>query len=122
MTTQTFRDLHQGPSVLLLANAWDAGSARLFESLGAPAIATTSAGIAWSKGYPDGEQLPVDVLLAAVRDIARVITVPLSVDIEGGYSSDLACVANAVRKLLQIGAVGVNIEDGEQPPDVLCQN
>src|SRR6202158_4003369 len=58
----TFRRLHHGPTLLVLANAWDAGSARLIESLGAPAVATTSAGVAWSHGYPDGDALPVRLL------------------------------------------------------------
>ena len=82
MTNQNFRKLHEGPEILLLPNAWDAGSARLIESLGAKAIATTSAGLAWSRGYPDGDTLPVEQLLATVNEIIRVIRVPLTVDIE----------------------------------------
>jgi 2-methylisocitrate lyase-like PEP mutase family enzyme len=77
-----FRSLHD--NFLLLPNAWDAGSARLIESLGAAAIATTSAGVAWSCGYPDGDVLPLEQLLNAVREIAHAIWVPLTVDIEGG--------------------------------------
>ena len=72
MSNQTFRSLHQPGELLVLPNAWDAGSARLIESLGAPAIATTSAGVAWSRGFPDGDALPIEHLLAAVREIARV--------------------------------------------------
>ena len=71
---ETFRRLHEGPEILLLANCWDAGSARLVESLGARAVATTSAGMAWANGHPDGDALPVDRLLASVTAIARVIT------------------------------------------------
>ena len=74
---QIFRGLHGG-ELLILPNAWDAGSARLIESRGAKAIATTSAGLAWSNGYPDGDALPVERLVAAVRSIARVIAVPLT--------------------------------------------
>ena len=71
-TSDTFRKLHAGPEILLLANAWDAGSARLIESLGARAIATTSAGVAWARGYPDGDALPIEQLLAVAADIARL--------------------------------------------------
>src|SRR5229473_3238229 len=92
MSIQSFRSLHQGPAVLLLPNAWDAGTARLIESLGAKAIATTSAGLAWSHGYPDGNALPNDHLIAATRDIARSIRAPLSIDIEDGAGSpELLC-------------------------------
>ena len=80
-----FRRLHQADQPLLLPNAWDAGSARLIEACGAAAIATTSAGLAWSRGYPDGDVVPPRVLAAAVADIARVLAVPLTVDVEGGY-------------------------------------
>src|SRR5580704_3673841 len=120
MSTQRFRSLHQGPDVLLLPNAWDAITARLIESLGAKAIATTSAGLAWSRGYPDGNALPEDQLIAATRDIARVIRVPLTVDIEAGYSDDPRAVARLVARVMAAGAVGVNIEDGAGSPDLLC--
>ena len=114
-----FRTLHtQG--VLRLANAWDAGSARLIESLGAPAIATTSAGVAWAHGYADGDTLPIEHLLATTKEIARVIRVPLSMDIEGGYSDDPAVVANNVVRAAEAGAVGINIEDGGGSPEALC--
>ncbi len=114
-----FRRLHtQG--VLRLANAWDAGTARLIESLGAQAIATTSAGVAWSRGYADGDTLPIGHLLAAVEEIARVIRVPLSVDVEGGYSDDPAVVAGNVMRLAELGVVGINLEDGGGAPEALC--
>src|SRR5687767_3883790 len=105
---QVFRRLHQGPDVLRLANCWDAGSARLVESLGAKAIATTSAGLAWSNGYPDGDVMPLDRLAAAVEAIARVIKVPLSVDMEGGYARDVAGVADSVARVIDAGGVGCN--------------
>ena len=114
-----FRTLHtQG--VLRLANAWDAGSARLIESLGAPAIATTSAGVAWARGYVDGDALPIGRLLDTAKEIARVIRVPLSVDMEGGYSDDPGVVATNVVRAAETGAVGINIEDGSASPDALC--
>ena len=115
-----FHDLHAGPAVLLLANAWDAGSARLIESLGARAIATTSAGVAWSHGYPDGDALPTALVVATTAAIARVIRVPLTVDIEGGYSDDPAAVGRLVGELIEAGAVGVNLEDGGASPELLC--
>lgn len=115
----TFRRLHEN-GVLRLANAWDAGSARLIENLGAPAIATTSAGVAWSNGYADGDRLPVACLLKTVANVLRVIQVPLTVDIEGGYSDDPAVVADLVMRLAGIGVAGINLEDGSQPPERLC--
>jgi 2-methylisocitrate lyase-like PEP mutase family enzyme len=118
--SKTFRQLHGGPGLLLLANCWDAGSARLLENLGAPALATTSAGLAWSNGYPDGDALPAGRLVAGVRAIARVIKVPLTVDIEGGYSDDPATVGETVAALIDAGAVGINLEDGAAPPDLLA--
>jgi 2-methylisocitrate lyase-like PEP mutase family enzyme len=120
-TSETFRKLHSGPGLLVLANAWDAGTARLIESLGASAIATTSAGVAWSRGYPDGDALPVEQLIAVAHDIARVIRVPLTVDIEGGYSDEPSAVAEVVTRVLDAGAVGINIEDGTGSPELLCR-
>jgi len=114
-----FRGLHDR-GLLILPNAWDAGSARLIASLGAKAIATTSAAVAWSHGYPDGDLLPMPLLLATVADIARAVTIPLSVDMEGGYSNDPAAVGEAVAAVIEAGAVGINIEDGAGDPDLLC--
>lgn len=114
-----FRRLHT-EGVLLLANAWDAGSARLIETLGAKAIATTSAGLAWSRGYSDGDTLPFAHLQTAVAEIARVVRVPLTVDVEGGYSDDPAAVADHVERLADLGVVGINLEDGAGPPESLC--
>ncbi len=116
-TADIFHDLHRGPDVLLLANCWDAGSARLLESLGAKAVATTSAGLAWAQGYPDGDALPVDRLAAVVESIVRVIRVPLTVDIEGGYSDAPADVEKTVARLAAAGTVGINLEDGATPVD-----
>jgi 2-methylisocitrate lyase-like PEP mutase family enzyme len=119
-TAAVFRNLHLGPDVLILANAWDAGSARLLESLGARAIATTSAGLAWSCGYPDGDALPTERLLDAVRSIARVVRAPLSIDVEAGYSNDPGKVADLVAALADAGAVGINLEDGTSKPELLA--
>ncbi|HWT36138.1 MAG TPA: isocitrate lyase/phosphoenolpyruvate mutase family protein [Paraburkholderia sp.] len=116
----TFRQLHVNPSPLLLPNAWDAGSARLVEALGAQAIATTSAGFAWALGYPDGRILPFDEVVASVRRIVRVLDVPLSVDVENGYSDDPTTVAEHVMQLVDLGIAGINIEDGPDTPSLLA--
>jgi 2-methylisocitrate lyase-like PEP mutase family enzyme len=114
-----FRQLHQD-GLLILANAWDAGSARLIESLGGKAIATSSAAVAWSHGYPDGDLLPVPLLVATVAEIARVVSVPISVDVEGGYATDPKAVAATVAAVIDAGGAGINIEDGTNEPSLLC--
>lgn len=116
---RTFRELHQD-GLLLLANAWDAGSAKLVEQAGAKAIATTSAGVAWSLGYPDGDALPIAKLADAVAAIARVLRVPLTTDMEAGYSDDPSVVAENAMRLIDAGAVGINLEDGGGEPALLC--
>jgi 2-methylisocitrate lyase-like PEP mutase family enzyme len=114
-----FRSLHEG-DLLLLPNCWDAGSARLTESLGAKAVATTSAGVAWAHGYPDGNALPPRLVAATVSEIARVVRVPITADMEGGYSDDPEAVGAAVALVVGAGAVGINLEDATKPPDLLC--
>jgi 2-methylisocitrate lyase-like PEP mutase family enzyme len=114
-----FHALHR--DFLILPNAWDPGSARIIEGCGATAIATTSSGLGWSCGYPDGNAIPVDVLAKSVAHIARVISVPLSVDIEGGYASDAETVGRNVAVILDSGGIGINIEDGNDPPDLLIR-
>lgn len=116
-----FRALHQGPQPLLLPNAWDAGSARVIEVSGAQAIATTSAGLAWARGYADGYAMPPRFLLATVTEIARVIHVPLTVDMEAGYANELGAIADNAQALAEAGAVGINLEDSTTPPEVLCE-
>lgn len=116
---RVFRRLHE-EGLLVLPNAWDAGSARLIESLGAKAVATTSAGVAWSHGYADGDLLPAPLLVATVAGIAHVVKAPLSVDVEGGYSNDPAAVGETVAGVIDAGAVGINLEDGGADPDLLC--
>lgn len=117
--TAQFRHLH-ADGLLLLVNAWDAGTARLMESLGSRAIATTSAGVAWAHGYRDGDELPVSRLFDTVESTARVINVPLTVDIEGGYSDNPDDVADTVLQLVARGASGINLEDGALPPHALA--
>jgi len=110
---QTFAQLHHQSFPLVLPNAWDAMSARIFEDLGFQAVATTSAGIAASLGYPDGERVPLDEVVVVVDQIVRSVRLPVSVDIEAGYGKTSADVSETVKKMLAVGAVGVNLEDSE---------
>jgi 2-methylisocitrate lyase-like PEP mutase family enzyme len=116
-----FRARHREGSVLLLPNAWDAGSALLMESLGAEAIATTSSGVAWAHGYSDGDRLPVAAYAEALREIARVVSCPISADAEGGYGTDPAAVRENLARLIGAGAVGFDLEDGNGAPALLCR-
>ncbi|MGJ7537481.1 MULTISPECIES: isocitrate lyase/PEP mutase family protein [unclassified Variovorax] len=126
--TDAFHRLHAGPDPLVLVNAWDAASARIVERAGATAIGTTSAGMAWSLGYADGERMPVSELIAACVRICRVTGVPVSVDIESGFGDSTQAVCDVVGALLDVGAAGINIEDGTRPgtrelapPEVMCE-
>ena len=102
--------LHQGAG-FIIPNAWDAGSARVFEQLGLPAIATTSAGIAWSLGVPDGGAVDRDTMLEHVRRIAAAVAVPVTADLEDGYGNTADAVAGTVAAVAALGVVGANIED-----------
>jgi 2-methylisocitrate lyase-like PEP mutase family enzyme len=115
-----FRALHAPGQLLILANAWDAGSARLIESSGASAIATSSAAVAWANGFPDGDALPPAMLVRTIESIVRAIRVPLSVDSEGGYDTDPERVGENIFSFVNAGAVGVNLEDGTSDPSLLC--
>jgi len=108
---EAFRSLHQGPRPLVLPNAWDVPSARVFEEAGFPAVATSSAGMMVSHGYRDGEEMPRRDFLAAVARIAGRLEVPLSVDIVAGYGRSARTVTAVVDQVIRSGAVGVNIED-----------
>ncbi|SCX73626.1 isocitrate lyase/phosphoenolpyruvate mutase family protein [Variovorax sp. EL159] len=126
--TDIFHRLHSGPGPLVLVNAWDAASARIVERAGAPAIGTTSAGMAWSLGHADGERMPAGELLAACARICRVVSVPVTVDIERGFGDSTQAVCDLVRALIDMGVAGINIEDGVlpgmrelAPPEILCE-
>ncbi|HLY63220.1 MAG TPA: isocitrate lyase/phosphoenolpyruvate mutase family protein [Terriglobia bacterium] len=106
-----FASLHRGPRILILANAWDAASARIFEAAGCPAIATTSAGVAFSLGRRDGEQLSRDEMLEVVRRVTSSVSIPVSADMESGYGDTPEAVAGTVRAVMDAGAVGMNLED-----------
>jgi 2-methylisocitrate lyase-like PEP mutase family enzyme len=109
-----FRQMHTNPPLLVLPNAWDAASARIFEQAGFRAIATTSSGVAASLGYPDGEKISLHMLVETVENITRVIRCPLTVDIEAGYGGTIAEVLQTVQAVLAAGAVGINIEDSNK--------
>jgi 2-methylisocitrate lyase-like PEP mutase family enzyme len=108
---ELLRSLHVPGRPLVLANVWDAGSAVVAARAGAPALATTSAGLAWSLGAADGDRVDRDTALAAVARIAALVDVPLSADVESGFGADAAGVADTVRGVLDAGAVGINLED-----------
>ena len=115
-----FRALHTGSSILVLPNAWDAVSARLFEDAGFPAIGTTSAGVANTLGYPDGQAAPREEVLFLVRRIAQTVQVPVTADIEAGYGTNsVAEVVKTVQGVLDAGAVGINLEDAADEADAL---
>jgi 2-methylisocitrate lyase-like PEP mutase family enzyme len=109
---EDFLALHKTPPLLLLPNAWDVSSAKVFQLEGFKAIATTSAGIAATLGYPDGQKMPLAETIEVVRRIAQHIDVPLSVDIEAGYADSPEGVAKTAQQVLNVGAVGINLEDG----------
>ncbi|MGO4678303.1 isocitrate lyase/PEP mutase family protein [Microbacterium sp. 2MCAF23] len=105
-----FLALHHGGG-FVLPNAWDPGSARMLAQLGFLAIATTSAGIAWSLGVPDGGALDLDTMLEKVAAIVAAVDVPVTADLEAGYGDDPQDVARTVLRAIEIGAVGGNLED-----------
>lgn len=116
---ETLRRLHHQPRPLVLPNAWDVPSARTFEDAGFPAIATSSAALMVSHGYPDGQTMPRRDLLRATGSIARVLSVPLSADVVAGYGRGPREVVATVRRIVAAGAVGINLEDHLPPSDRL---
>jgi len=108
---EAFRALHHGARPLVLPNAWDVPSARIFEDAGFPAVATSSAGVMVSHGYPDGEEMPRRELMAVVARIAERLSIPLSADIVAGFGGSPGAVATTVARVLDAGAVGINLED-----------
>jgi 2-methylisocitrate lyase-like PEP mutase family enzyme len=113
---EAFGALHAGPDILVLPNAWDAASAAIMEDAGAKAVATSSAAVAWAHGYPDGDTLPLAKLLLTVETVARVVKVPVTADIEGGYTDDLGQLRETIKAVIGAGAVGINLEDGRRDP------
>ncbi len=107
-----FQQFHLGPQILVIANAWDAASARVFEHAGIRAVGTGSAGIAFSHGYADNERIPRDVILDATREIVNAVKVPVTADILTGLGHTIKEVVATVKEIIAMGAVGINIEDG----------
>lgn len=105
---EAFRALHQAPGMLVMPNAWDAASARVFAATGFPAIATTSGGVAQALGYADHEGAPADAMFDAAGRIAAAVNVPVSIDLEAGYR---LAPAEIVRRVIAAGGVGLNLED-----------
>lgn len=103
--------LHQKGASLLLPNAWDSASALLFEKAGFPAIGSTSMGVAFAHGYPDGQQISREEMMQVIARMAAVVQVPVTADIEAGYGPTVEDVAQTIREVIKAGAVGVNLED-----------
>jgi 2-methylisocitrate lyase-like PEP mutase family enzyme len=108
---ERLRELHRGPEILVLANAWDVASARIVEEAGYPAVATTSAGVANTLGYRDGQRITRGEMLEVVARIARAVTVPATADFEAGYGTTVEDMRESAEKLVEAGAVGLNFED-----------
>lgn len=110
---KVFQTMHKDNNFFILPNIWNVGSAVVFENQGYKAVATSSAGVAYALGYPDGEELTIDDLVFIVSKITSRINIPLSVDFERGYSENLNEIEENAKRLLEAGVVGFNIEDGK---------
>lgn len=106
-----FKDQHHTSKLVILPNVWDVMSAKLMESAGYPSLATASVAVAAVNGYPDGEHIPLDLLLQQVSKITRSVSIPVSVDFERGYAQNLNELGEHIKRLLDTGAIGINIED-----------
>ena len=108
---ERFRKLHGGPNILALPNAWDVASARILEEARYPAIATSSAGVAFSLGYPDGQRVSRDQMLEVVGRIAHAVRVPVTADMEAGYGTTVKDMEETAKAVIAAGAIGMNLED-----------
>lgn len=108
---ETLRRLHIPGKPVVLFNAWDAGSAKIVAAEGFPAVATTSAGIAFALGLPDGQRVSGERMLSACAEIAAAVRVPVTADLEAGYGTSPAEVAHTIRRAIAGGIAGANIED-----------
>ncbi|MBV8491633.1 MAG: isocitrate lyase/phosphoenolpyruvate mutase family protein [Candidatus Eremiobacteraeota bacterium] len=116
---QHLRELHRPGNPVVFVNVWDAASARIVESLGFEAIATTSAGVAFSEGYPDGERIGMVNMLAAISRVCRAVDVPVSADLEGGYGETVDEAIGCAKGAIAAGAAGLNFEDGKDESRLL---
>lgn len=111
---EKFRELHHADEMLILPNAWDCASAKIFEVSGFPAIATTSSGISWSFGYKDGEHIPPELMIEVIYRITQTVNIPVTADIEGGYyGNDPEKFLKFIGSVVKAGAVGINLEDSD---------
>ena len=108
---ESFSKLHQGETPLVLGNIWDVHSAVIFERAGYEAVGTSSMAVARSWGYDDGENLPFDTLFQVVKRVAAVVRIPVTVDLEGGYSRTASGIVEHIKALHQLGVAGINLED-----------
>ena len=108
---EQFRKLHHGPRILLLPNSWDVASARILEECGYPAIATSSAAVAFSLGYPDGQRISRDEMLEACARIARGVNIPVTADLEAGYGTTVKDMVETVKAAIGARVIGMNLED-----------
>ena len=116
---EAFGRLHHGAEILILPNAWDAASAAIMADAGAKAVATSSAAVAWTFGYPDGDALPRAQLFMSIAAAAKAVgETPLTADIEGGFTDDLGELGAVIRGVIEAGAVGINLEDGTRPAEL----
>ncbi|MFC7393987.1 isocitrate lyase/PEP mutase family protein [Scopulibacillus cellulosilyticus] len=117
LKAKKFSKLHKQNTVFVLPNAWDVISAKIFEECGFEAIGTTSAGIAASLGFKDGQNIPLEKMIGTIKNIVSSVNIPVSADIEAGYGSTVNEVLNTVKRVIEAGAVGINIEDGTGDPE-----
>lgn len=108
---EQFRKLHHGPRMLLLPNAWDVAGARILEESGHPAIATSSAAVAFSLGYPDGQRISRDEMLEVCGRIARAVNIPVTADLEAAYGTTVKDTVETVKAAISAGIIGMNFED-----------
>ncbi|MBL1222582.1 isocitrate lyase/phosphoenolpyruvate mutase family protein [Chryseobacterium sp. L7] len=106
-----FRELHKQDDPLLIGNVWNVQSAKIYEKLGYQAVATSSSAVAFSLGYEDGENMSFDEYFYIIERILKSITIPLSVDLEGGYGKSVEEIVLNISRLGEAGVVGINIED-----------
>jgi len=108
---EAFKNLHVKGSPVILFNIWDAGGARTLEQAGAKAIATGSWSVAAAHGFDDGETIPLELVLANIKRIVDSVAVPVTLDFETGYATELSALKENIRNVIAAGAVGINFED-----------
>lgn len=118
----TFKSLHDASDLFILPNAWDAASAMVFAERGYPAVGTSSAAVAASLGYADGEDMPFADYLVIIRRIAASVSIPVTIDMEMGYGKTKEQVFDNVQMILDAGVAGINLEDSLVVDGKRCLN